>query len=148
MWLHARAALVRGDREAAERYCTLLIRAWPHFHPGLAHAASLYAASQPPPEYLREPVSRLVGDSASTPTTRRNAGLILCRLGEHSRGAAALEATLRENPDDSEALVELGRACLALGRMDEGRSFLRRALAADPPPSLAAAARSALGTTN
>jgi len=148
LWHHARAALMRGNREAAERYCADLVRAWPHFHPGLAHAASLYAASPKPPEYLREAVSRLVGDSEAAPKTRRDAGLILCRLGEHARGAAALESTLRENPDDSEALVELGRACLALGRMDEGRSFLRRALAADPPASLAAAARSALGAAN
>ncbi len=148
LWLRVRAALARREIAEAGKLCEALLRAWPYFHPGLAQAAALHASVRTPPEYLREPMTRLASDPAAAPATRREAGLILCRLGEAARGAAILEAALAANPEDPEALVELGRACLALGRRDDGRAFLRRALAADPPASLATAARSALSAAN
>ena len=123
-------------------------RAWPHFTPGLREALRLHVALPTPPAFLKDPALRLATDPSTDPATRRNAGLILCRLDEHARGAAVLEVALAVGGADPEALLELGRACLALGRDGEGREFLRRALAADPSPTLAAAARAALGSDN
>jgi tetratricopeptide (TPR) repeat protein len=148
LWLLARSARQRGDTKEAGQRCEELILAWPHFSPAIALAVTLHAATRPPPEYLRESVSLLVAGADLPPELRRDAGLILCRLGENARGATALETALTARPDDPEALVELGRACLALGRTDEGRSLLRRALASSPPRSLADTARSALGAAN
>lgn len=148
LWRSLRRALQRAEPREALRVSEQLIRRWPHFTPGVKEALALHAGAAAPPEFLREPVSRLAADPATASATRRAAGLILCRLGEQSRGAAALESSLPENPIDAEALLELGRACLALGRAEDGREFLRRALAADPPASLAAAVRAALGSAN
>ncbi|MFM1748079.1 MAG: hypothetical protein RLZZ188_1745 [Verrucomicrobiota bacterium] len=147
-WFHLRAALARGDEPEALRIAGELAQAWLHFTPGLREALRLHVALPTPPAFLKDPALRLATDPSTDPATRRNAGLILCRLDEHARGAAVLEAALAVGGADAEALLELGRACLALGRDGEGREFLRRALAADPSPTLAAAARAALGSDN
>ncbi len=147
-WFLLRAALARGDKPDALRISGELAQAWPHFTPGLREALRLHVALPTPPAFLKDPALRLAADPSTDPANRRNAGLILCRLDEHARGAAVLEGALAVGGADPEGLLELGRACLALGRDGQGREFLRRALAADPSPTLAAAARAALGSDN
>lgn len=147
-WGKLRRALRAVDQAAVIRLSEDLVRDWPHFTPGLRAAISAHRSVRPPPEFLREPSLRIASDPTVTAAVRRDAGLILCRLGEKARGASALEPILVESPSDPEVLVELGRACLALGRAEDGRGYLLRALAADPSGAEAAAARAALEATN
>ena len=148
MWVRLRGALHADDHAAVLRISEELVRDWPHFTPGLRAAISAHRALRPPPAYLREPSLRIAADPSTPAAVRRDAGLVLCRLGEPARGASALETSLAESPTDAEALLELGRACLALGRSEDGRAYLLQTMAADPSGVEAAAARTALGGSN
>jgi hypothetical protein len=74
------------------------------------------------------------------PTNERywaNLGLYYSQRGRHAEAAPALQAALREAPDDAVLRDYLGQVLLTLGRDEEARVELEAAIAAQPDLALA-----------
>lgn len=72
------------------------------------------------------------------PGIRRALGVVLDKLHEHAAAETLWRGILAEHPDDVSALGWLGICLIALGRKDDARAPLQRALELDPGnPNLA-----------
>jgi len=76
----------------------------------------------PTPAQVATIISEIFGIAIYRPVPERPAAALAALLFYEEAGGAA----------DAAYLYETGRACLALGKRDEGGAYLSRALAAEP----------------
>lgn len=121
---HARMAAyqrwVRGDRAAADAAFARAVELAPDDPLVLGHRWSRAVRDGRLDEALAISRRSVAADPLSA-VTRHNAAIVLFAAGQLEQGLAELYRARELNPGDSRAGVEISRALLLLGRLDEAR---------------------------
>ncbi len=88
---------------------------------------ALLYASEGREEEAVEQLRAALGINPGYISARRALGWILCRMGRYEEGLAEYERLLRRGFQSPDILVQMGRAAIALERIDEALEYLQRA---------------------
>ena len=75
----------------------------------------------------------VVQQDASNAQGHRHLGVVASRLSDMSEAAASLRRAVALQPDDDDALHELGNVFSQMGHVDEAEAVLRDLLSREPP---------------
>jgi Flp pilus assembly protein TadD len=105
----------------------------PDYGPALASLAhALDATGRIGAEEARRDYERALALDHDQPETRCDLGLALLRLGKPAEAGSQFDLVLRDRPDFARAHYGRGVALALVGRRQEARFHLERALALDP----------------